>query len=68
VQPYHVAHNSKLLFLKNKDYAIDILLKFYLHFTQKYYTVIFWVKYKVKEDQSILIKKHFSGEYIFCTR
>ena len=40
VQPYHVAHNLKLLFLKNNNGANDFLVKIYLHFTQKYYTVL----------------------------
>ena len=34
-----MAHNLKLLFLKNNKAASDFLVKFYLHFTQKYYTV-----------------------------
>ena len=39
VQPYHVAHNLKLLFLKNNNGANDFLVWIYLHFTQKYHTV-----------------------------
>ena len=34
-----MARNLKLLFLKNNNGANDSLVKFYLHFTQKYYTV-----------------------------
>ena len=34
-----MAHNLKLLFLKNNNGANDFLVKIYLHFTQKYYTV-----------------------------
>ena len=34
-----MAHNLKLIFLKNNNGANDFLLKIYLHFTQKYYTV-----------------------------
>ena len=39
VQPYHVAHNLKLLFLRNNNGANIFSVKFCLHFNQKYYAI-----------------------------
>ena len=64
VPPYHVAHNLKLLFLKNNNGASDFLVKFYLNFAQKNYTVILFYLY-VLEISLVIRIMHLSSKILF---